>query len=227
MDWFRNKSLAKSADAPVPPSIPVFDRPLPPFPPAEDPTTPTMQTYKDVSSTSTVNVPPKVVVTTPGPQDQGSWSAQMSPTPSASHSAETSHSAPVKLRAPASAPAPQIIAHGGQRGIFIPNGAVARPQFNKALIKVHRGAVDQGTITIGSPPEVFASVTKVLKDMGIQIHSETDFKYRCVRPKRGKTNLGTTRDSSLPGNALTAYTMVGSAGSGGVSCVLCQVDMSH
>ncbi|KZV79576.1 hypothetical protein EXIGLDRAFT_576534, partial [Exidia glandulosa HHB12029] len=53
-------------------------------------------------------------------------------------------------------------------------------------LRVHHGAVDQGTVTTGSPPEVFAHVTHVLASMGVEFHKETEFKYRCVRPKRRK-----------------------------------------
>ncbi|KDQ17125.1 hypothetical protein BOTBODRAFT_106320 [Botryobasidium botryosum FD-172 SS1] len=58
------------------------------------------------------------------------------------------------------------------------------------MLRVHHGAVDQATITSGSPPEVFAHVTRVLLGMGIQVQTESAFKYRCIRHKRRKTGTG-------------------------------------
>ncbi|KIO20282.1 hypothetical protein M407DRAFT_81778 [Tulasnella calospora MUT 4182] len=55
------------------------------------------------------------------------------------------------------------------------------------MLRVHHGAVDQATITSGSPPEVFEHVTQVLISMGIELQKESEFKYRCIRHKRKKT----------------------------------------
>ncbi|KAI0776661.1 Pkinase-domain-containing protein [Trametes elegans] len=87
-------------------------------------------------------------------------------------------------------------------------------QFNGARVnlRVHHGAVDQTTITTGSPPEVMKHVKAVLESMGIDIAIEHEYKYRCIRPKRKRTGLG-LRDG---GGSLAAFTMVGSAASNGV-----------
>ncbi|KAI0668998.1 Pkinase-domain-containing protein [Trametes maxima] len=87
-------------------------------------------------------------------------------------------------------------------------------QFTPARVnlRVHHGAVDQTTITTGSPPEVMKHVKTVLEGMGIDIAIEHEYKYRCVRPKRKRAGLG-LRDGS---GSLAAFTMVGSAASGGV-----------
>ncbi|KAH9925645.1 Pkinase-domain-containing protein [Epithele typhae] len=79
-------------------------------------------------------------------------------------------------------------------------------------LRIHHGAVDQTTITNGSPPEVMKKVRIVLEGMGIDISTETEYKYRCVRPKRKRAGLGL---SSGPGS-LAAFTIVGSAASNGV-----------
>ncbi|TFK84444.1 Pkinase-domain-containing protein [Polyporus arcularius HHB13444] len=79
-------------------------------------------------------------------------------------------------------------------------------------LRVHHGAVDQTTITTGSPPEVMKHVKAVLESMGIDIAIEHDYKYRCIRPKRKRTGLG-LRDGS---GSLAAFTIVGSAASNGV-----------
>ncbi|RPD53612.1 Pkinase-domain-containing protein [Lentinus tigrinus ALCF2SS1-6] len=79
-------------------------------------------------------------------------------------------------------------------------------------LRVHHGAVDQTTITTGSPPEVMKHVKAVLEGMGIDIAIEHDYKYRCIRPKRKRAGLG-LRDGS---GSLAAFTIVGSAASNGV-----------
>ena len=79
-------------------------------------------------------------------------------------------------------------------------------------LRVHHGAVDQTTITTGSPPEVMKHVKAVLESMGIDIAIEHDYKYRCIRPKRKRAGLG-LRDGS---GSLAAFTIVGSAASNGV-----------
>ncbi|EJD05099.1 uncharacterized protein FOMMEDRAFT_80756 [Fomitiporia mediterranea MF3/22] len=61
-----------------------------------------------------------------------------------------------------------------------------RSGYNKNAIRVHHGAVDQTTVTTGSPPEVMAHVTKVLLDMGLEVQQESEYKYRCIRSKRKK-----------------------------------------
>ncbi|KAI0920270.1 hypothetical protein AcW1_002059 [Taiwanofungus camphoratus] len=87
----------------------------------------------------------------------------------------------------------------------------------KSGIRIHHGAVDQTTITTGSPPEVMKHVRKVLEGMGVDIEVETQYKYRCVRPKRRKIGNGVglgLREGA--GGSLAAFTMVGSAASNGV-----------
>ena len=78
-------------------------------------------------------------------------------------------------------------------------------------LRVHHGAVDQTTITTGSPPEVMKHVRHVLEGMGIDISIESEYKYRCVRPKKKRAGL------NGPGS-LAAFTIVGSAASNGVCC---------
>jgi len=91
------------------------------------------------------------------------------------------------------------------------------PPPTKGALRVHHGAVDATTLTTGSPPEVMKHVTTVLQGMGLEVHIESDFKYRCVRPKRRKATasigLG-LKDTT--GSGLAAFTMVGSAASNGV-----------
>ncbi|KAJ7079633.1 CAMK/CAMKL/Kin4 protein kinase [Mycena belliarum] len=96
----------------------------------------------------------------------------------------------------------------GQRGV----AAVAGPG---GALRIHHGAVDQSTITTGQPPDVMRHVKDVLEGMGVEIHVESEFKYRCIRAKQrrgGKSTLGSTASPQ----GVAAFTMVGSAGSNGV-----------
>lgn len=98
--------------------------------------------------------------------------------------------------------------------------ATSAPATEKAQIlalRIHRGAVDQGTITTGIPAEVFAHVTSVLIGMGVEFHKESEFKYRCVRPKKRKA-VGSVNPPASPhkDGSVSAYTMVGSASLNGV-----------
>lgn len=87
----------------------------------------------------------------------------------------------------------------------------------KNILRVHHGAVDQTTITSGNPPEVMRHVLDVLAKMGLEIQEESQYKYRCVRPKKRKIGTaGVTLKDGQGGNGLAAFTMVGSAASGGV-----------
>ncbi|KAL4246713.1 hypothetical protein ABKN59_008434 [Abortiporus biennis] len=86
----------------------------------------------------------------------------------------------------------------------------------KGALRVHHGAVDTTTITTGSPPEVMKHVSKVLEGMGVEFQIETEYKYRCVRPKRRKVAGGVGLGLKDTGSGLAAFTMVGSAASNGV-----------
>ncbi|KAJ7482152.1 CAMK/CAMKL/Kin4 protein kinase [Mycena galericulata] len=82
-------------------------------------------------------------------------------------------------------------------------------------LRIHHGAVDQGTITTGQPPEVMRHVKEVLVAMGLEIYVESDFKYRCIRAKQRRTGKSTIGSTTGP-QGVAAFTMVGSAGSNGV-----------
>jgi protein-serine/threonine kinase len=86
------------------------------------------------------------------------------------------------------------------------------------ILRVHHGAVDQTTITSGNPPEVMKHVLEVLTEMGLEIQEESQYKFRCVRPKKKRIgSTGVSLKDSQGGNGLAAFSMVGSAASGGVS----------
>ena len=98
----------------------------------------------------------------------------------------------------------------------------------KGALRTHHGAVDYSTVTTGSPPDVMKHVMEVLQSMGMELQVESDFKYRCVRPKRKKAAVGLgLREQS---GGLAAFSIVGSAASNGVcaafysQCKYCRAD---
>ena len=60
-------------------------------------------------------------------------------------------------------------------------------------------------------------VRNVLIEMGVEISNESEFKFRCVRPKRKKAGNILHGVNSASGGGLTALAMIGSAASNGVS----------
>ncbi|ETW79817.1 hypothetical protein HETIRDRAFT_247417, partial [Heterobasidion irregulare TC 32-1] len=68
-----------------------------------------------------------------------------------------------------------------------------------AALRVHHGAVDQTTITTGAPPEVMKKVRAALEGMGMEVQVESEYKYRCVRAKRGKGAGGSSQVATLGG----------------------------
>jgi len=52
-------------------------------------------------------------------------------------------------------------------------------------LDVHRGAIDQTTITTEAPTKVMERVGSVLREMGVEVQEESAFRYRCIRMKKG------------------------------------------
>ena len=191
MQWFRQRSKSRAAS----PSGDYEDRAP----------TPTADNRRNAMPASAVEpVGPEVVVNAP----QTPAPAKKMPPAMMGRSA-SSHAA-------AETPLSATPLHNS----FVPrtmkrlSNMVSSPQpnrlgYNKNAIRLHHGAVDQTTVTTGSPPDVMAQVTKVLLDMGLEVQQETDYKYRCIRQKRRKAVVG----SAVAG--VSAFTMVGSAASNG------------
>jgi protein-serine/threonine kinase len=91
-----------------------------------------------------------------------------------------------------------------------------------ARLRTHAGVVDQAALTSKPAKEVMDEVIRVLFEMGIEVKRESDFKLRCLRPRRKKagatTGLGLS--SVVSGGSLASVTMIGSASTGGVSPVV-------
>ncbi|KAF5375400.1 hypothetical protein D9615_007962 [Tricholomella constricta] len=49
---------------------------------------------------------------------------------------------------------------------------------------IHRGAIDKTTITTQAPPDAMARVRAALETMGIVVQAESEYRYRCIRPRR-------------------------------------------
>ncbi|KAJ7157869.1 CAMK/CAMKL/Kin4 protein kinase [Mycena crocata] len=104
---------------------------------------------------------------------------------------------------------------GTSRSHREPAPAPAAPTSAGGVLRIHHGAVDQATITTGQPPDVMRHVKEVLVGMGVEIHIESEYKYRCIRAKQRRNGKGTIGSTASAGG-VAAFTMSGSAGSNGV-----------
>ncbi|KAJ3491810.1 hypothetical protein NLJ89_g11302 [Agrocybe chaxingu] len=59
-----------------------------------------------------------------------------------------------------------------------------KSQVNLDSLDIHRGAIDQTTITTEPPTKVMKRVNALLQELGVQIQEETPFRYRCIRAKK-------------------------------------------
>ncbi|KZT39802.1 Pkinase-domain-containing protein [Sistotremastrum suecicum HHB10207 ss-3] len=201
MNWFHRGSSVRVGNK----VDPVVD-----IQPEEDrSTTPTLDSYRNnqaaLSSTSTINHP--------------SISKQLNGTEGQSQKSGTTPSSWKGQRSASSGDTSKGIA--GRARDTLSHVAAAMPKgghskgYDKKAMRVHHGAVDQGTVTTGAPPEVFAQVTKVLLTMGLELQKETEYKYRCIRPKQRKPAVGLGfADPASP--TLGAFAVSGTAASNGV-----------
>ena len=58
------------------------------------------------------------------------------------------------------------------------------PSDAELTLGIHRGAIDQTTITTQPPSKVMKHANKILREMGVQIQEESAFHYRCIRAGR-------------------------------------------
>ena len=191
MDWFRTKSRGRVPDE----EHPIAEKTIP---------TPSSREVPLNASTSTING-----LTSPGPGPQ----VNIHP-PSANLDVSTPRSAGSTIpghpnRTPSVA-TDKSFSNPIKRGFMLSPAA-------KNILRVHHGAVDQTTITSGNPPEVMKHVLEVLQEMGLEVEEESLYKFRCVRPKKRK--IGSTGVSLKDGQGgnVAAFSIVGSAASGGVS----------
>ena len=69
---------------------------------------------------------------------------------------------------------------GGSLGGSSSGGA----SYSKVVLRLHDGPVDPSTVSSAPPQEIVLQVLEVLKNLGIEYTKESEFKYRCVRPKK-------------------------------------------
>ena len=60
------------------------------------------------------------------------------------------------------------------------------PTDSELTLGIHRGAIDQTTITTQPPSKVMKHVNKILQEMGVQIQEESVFNYRCIRASNNR-----------------------------------------
>jgi protein-serine/threonine kinase len=155
----------------------------------------------------------------------------VTPTPSEQHhQAQPRESTPERVqRTPSIATdgslAPVSLASRVRRSVGLyPSASSDRER--KGLLRIHHGAVDTNTVTTRPPLEVMNHVRSVLVEMGVEITHSSDYKFRCVRPKRRKAGivvgggigmLGGVGANGVAGTP-TPVTVAGSASSNGVGC---------
>ena len=88
--------------------------------------------------------------------------------------------------------------------------------YNKPALRMHDGPVDPSTLFSAPPAEIVTHVLGILRAMGIESIKESEFKYRCIRPKRKKSGM-VVREASGSSNGIAAFNSLGSAASNGVS----------
>ncbi|PFH50176.1 hypothetical protein AMATHDRAFT_123128, partial [Amanita thiersii Skay4041] len=65
-------------------------------------------------------------------------------------------------------------------------------------LDVHRGALDHALVTTEPPPAVMKRIRNVLADLCVQVHHESDFKYRCICLQRRPPSPNSTSAVFLP-----------------------------
>ncbi|WWC87531.1 uncharacterized protein L201_002421 [Kwoniella dendrophila CBS 6074] len=79
-------------------------------------------------------------------------------------------------------------------------------------MRVHTGLVDQSALSSKPPKEVMTEVLKVLKEMGMDIKRENEFRLRCTRVRRRKAGATTALGSVMSvGSGMSPFTLMSSA----------------
>jgi protein-serine/threonine kinase len=189
MQWFRSASRGGGRDGDLPPDL------------------------------ATVPVDPILPLSSPDGIERGTTPTQanfvLPPVPLAA--AESSAVPPVRVSITpperSTTPTPgraESLASRMRRSVGLP------PPTVKGVLRIHHGAMDKRAITTKLPAEVMKHMGDVLIELGIYISPESEFKFRCVRPKR---MLGIMRGLGGPPpgpGAPMALNMMGSAASNGV-----------
>jgi protein-serine/threonine kinase len=215
MQWFRYKSKGRTPSSGPLPAEELEDVAAQPEEVEDRSATPTQRIENAASSsTDTVNQPPPMdTLKVPGTEKPKAPAMGTRPQATDSSVPPTPHVASRAfgvLSSFVSSPGSSSRQHHSG-GATAGSSSIAGG-FNRNAMRVHHGAVDHTTVTNGAPPDVMKNVTKVLLDMGLEVEHESEYKYRCVRPKKRKAS-----SAAAGGSGLAAFTMAGSAASNGVS----------
>ena len=214
MDWFRKKSLAKQERRRADTGRGEGTKtPTPDDPQMEkDAKTPTVSSFREAQAarTGSGSGAPAVVVTA----ENGSVYSGGSQGSGGSRKRDKVIEAIKTVATPTSSmpmPMPMPISGGSP---------TQRPAlaYNKLALRPHDGPVDPSTLFSAPPAEIVAHVLGILRAMGIESIKESEFKYRCIRPKRKKSGM-VVREASGSSNGITAFNSFGSAASNGVSSI--------
>jgi len=181
MNWFRWRSLGRRG---AEPHIAMEKQQAPP-------TEQSLDSYVGApagSSSSTIGqternfLSPQVIVTSPGPEAK---EKESHPPVSARNKWTRTPSEGTTTPSRGLANLVRTVTSPRHTAAAVVGTATINGKFDASSLRIHHGAVDQAMITNGSPPLVFEKVTKVLESMGVELHRESEFKYKCTRPKKG------------------------------------------
>jgi protein-serine/threonine kinase len=200
MDWFRKKSLAKQerrrTDRAEGTKTPTPDDPQV----EKDAKTPTVSSFREAQAAK--SGAPTVVVTA----ENGSVHSGGSRESASSRKRDKVIEAIKTVATPTAS-------------VLVPVSPTRPPlAYNKLALRLHDGPVDPSTLFSAPPAEILVHVLGILRAMGIESVKESEFKYRCIRPKRKKSGM-VVREASGSSNGIAAFNSVGSAASNGVSSV--------
>lgn len=69
---------------------------------------------------------------------------------------------------------------------------------SSGAIAIHRGAIDNTTVTQRPPKEVMTKIRDVLDSIGICVQPESSFRFRCIRPSQSSYGSEISQEASEP-----------------------------
>ncbi|KAL0952802.1 hypothetical protein HGRIS_007027 [Hohenbuehelia grisea] len=221
MDWFRTRSKGRESIG-LGHTVPVDDGAVNGEKAVEKDRsgTPTQDTYDKAArinpiSTADSVLSPPVVVTTPTSANSPLTGSLR--TPSSKHAlSPPGHSQRSASSTGATSPSlPSAFPKWLRPSLTTtPSKAPTTPKTPNDVIRIHHGPVDTTTVTTMAPPDAMRQVRAVLEALGVEVQVESEYKYRCVRPKKRKGVMG--GDSQTTSPDLKALSMQGSAAMNGV-----------
>jgi len=65
-------------------------------------------------------------------------------------------------------------------------------------IAIHRGAIDNTTVTQRPPNEVMTQIRGILDSIGICVQPESSFRFRCIRPSQSSYASEVSHETNEP-----------------------------